>query len=374
MHPRYTLSFFLVFLPCIHMGLFVKSSSKGGWEHRGKAQPHPWLWGRAGGSVCCSPGRCPSPPAVDYADRRQPYELLVGSTITYFCRHGFVLIPGVSPTTTCLKNFTWSAIPALCQGEFCAPPPLIINGQHTGLRTELFPYGTEVKYSCAAGLSLIGDESIYCTSEDGVNLTWSGPAPECRVVRCPRPVVAQGRMDLSWHTFPYGTSVRFSCSEGFVLHGSAESRCMADGSWQPALPKCQPVANGKLTSTDQTWYPINTTVTFVCHEGYHHFSGDGEAALKDSWTATCLADGNWTPLPKCVSIVVWLFLDERCLISAMKSNPDPLKKPLLHCRGGGCSCVQPMHSKLGKSLKAAVWVPICSNSITRGFLCFCCFA
>lgn len=56
---------------------------------------------------------------------------------------------------------------------------------------------------------------------------------------------------------------------------------------------------GKLTSTDQMWYPINATVTFECHEGYHHFSGDGEAALKDSWTATCLADGNWTPLPKC---------------------------------------------------------------------------
>jgi len=47
-------------------------------------------------------------------------------------------------------------------------------------------------------------------------------------------------MDLSRHTFSYGTSVRFSCNEGFVLHGSAESRCVADGTWQPALPECQP--------------------------------------------------------------------------------------------------------------------------------------
>lgn len=43
-----------------------------------------------------------------------------------------------------------------------------------------FPYGSEVKYSCAEGLSLIGDESIHCTSENRENLTWSGPAPECR--------------------------------------------------------------------------------------------------------------------------------------------------------------------------------------------------
>ncbi|XP_021233226.1 complement receptor type 1-like [Numida meleagris] len=312
----------------------------------------------------CIRGRCPAPPAVDHADRRTSYELLVGSTVTYFCRHGYTLIPGVSPTTTCLNNFTWSAIPALCQmvqcpsptiingremsakqdkysvgqqvefqcdlgymmwgsqraqcwsdgtwkppvpfcDKVCPPPPHITNGQHTGLRTDLFPYGMEVKYSCASGLSLIGDESIYCTSEDGVNLTWSGPAPECRVVRCPRPVVAQGRMVLPWHTFPYGMSVRFSCNEGFVLHGNAESRCAADGSWQPALPKCQPVlcpkprvANGWLTSTDQTWYPANATVTFECHKGYQ-LSGDGEDVFKGPWTATCLADGNWTALPKC---------------------------------------------------------------------------
>lgn len=71
--------------------------------------------------MSCSPGRCPSPPAVDHADRRLSYELLVGSTVTYFCRHGYMLIPGVSPTTTCLTDFTWSAVPALCQSECSLP-------------------------------------------------------------------------------------------------------------------------------------------------------------------------------------------------------------------------------------------------------------
>uniref|UniRef100_A0A669QD87 Sushi domain-containing protein n=1 Tax=Phasianus colchicus TaxID=9054 RepID=A0A669QD87_PHACC len=290
MHPRYTRSFFLVFFPCIHVGLFAKSASR--WAGTPKLSPILGC-GVELLALCAAPQVAVLP-------------------LLLLTSHGYTLIPGVSPTTTCLKNFTWSAIPALCQSEcsllfasetsakqekysvgqqvefqcnpgytlwgsqrtqcwsdgtwkppvpycdkVCVPPPLITNGQHSGLRTELFPYGTEVKYSCAAGLSLIGDESIYCTSEDGVNLTWSGPAPVCRgesqqsipltqppalypVVRCPRPVVAQGRMDVSWHTFSYGTSVRFSCNEGFVLHGNAESRCVADGSWQPALPECQP--------------------------------------------------------------------------------------------------------------------------------------
>uniref|UniRef100_A0A803YBT8 Sushi domain-containing protein n=1 Tax=Meleagris gallopavo TaxID=9103 RepID=A0A803YBT8_MELGA len=204
------------------------------------------------------------PPSPTSADTEK---YSVGQQVEFQCNPGYMLWG--SQRTQCWSDGTWKPPVPYCDkgepkrhflggsrelhlstahGSICAPPPLIINGQHTGLRTELFPYGTEVKYSCAAGLSLIGDESIYCTSEDGVNLTWSGPAPECRVVRCPRPVVAQGRMDLSWHTFPYGTSVRFSCSEGFVLHGSAESRCMADGSWQPALPKCQPVTLTLLKS------------------------------------------------------------------------------------------------------------------------------
>lgn len=72
-----------------------------------------------------APGRCPSPPALSYADRSPQREFLVGSTVTYFCRHGYTLIPEVSPTITCLKNFTWSAIPTLCQSKcpgFFAPP------------------------------------------------------------------------------------------------------------------------------------------------------------------------------------------------------------------------------------------------------------
>lgn len=52
----------------------------------------------------------------------------------------------------------------------CSPPPRITHGLDINPTSSFFPYGYRMKYSCAAGLSLIGDESIYCTSEDGVNL------------------------------------------------------------------------------------------------------------------------------------------------------------------------------------------------------------
>uniref|UniRef100_A0A8C3KPJ7 Sushi domain-containing protein n=1 Tax=Calidris pygmaea TaxID=425635 RepID=A0A8C3KPJ7_9CHAR len=111
---------------------------------------------------------------------------------------------------------------------FCGPPPKIDYGQHSGLRTEQFPYGLEVKYSCAEGLSLIGDDQLPPLL--------SLPA----VVRCPKPVVERARMTPPRLTFPYGADVRFSCEEGFELRGDAESRCLEDGAWHPPLPSCQP--------------------------------------------------------------------------------------------------------------------------------------
>ncbi|XP_064029964.1 complement component receptor 1-like protein [Pogoniulus pusillus] len=156
-------------------------------------------------------------------------------------------------------------------------------------------------------MALIGDDSIYCTSRDGVNLAWSGPAPQCKVVRCPRPAVERGRILSRMFTFPYKATVRFSCDEGYTLHGAAESQCMSDSSWHPPLPTCQrvlcpqpQVANGKVENSlgDRSWYPTNATVTLECLPGYH-LSADGDVALEDSWTATCLPDGSWTPLPQC---------------------------------------------------------------------------
>lgn len=95
-------------------------------------------------SPALAPGQCSHPPAVEHADLQHRHEFLVGTTLTYSCRVGFSLIPGVSPTITCLQNFTWSSVPRLCQSEcntcFALPtkhrfnntvlkPPLVLLGQ-----------------------------------------------------------------------------------------------------------------------------------------------------------------------------------------------------------------------------------------------------
>uniref|UniRef100_A0A8C0G8C1 Sushi domain-containing protein n=1 Tax=Chelonoidis abingdonii TaxID=106734 RepID=A0A8C0G8C1_CHEAB len=119
----------------------------------------------------------------------------------------------------------------------CGRPPTLMNGLHNGGMKEYFPYESQVTYSCGNGLSLIGESSIYCTS-DGVNMMWSGPAPQCKG----KPEVENGRMMTTRQAFTYGVTVRFSCKEGYLLHGSRESQCQDDNTWNPPVPSCQPGA------------------------------------------------------------------------------------------------------------------------------------
>ncbi|NWQ81605.1 CR1L protein, partial [Columbina picui] len=127
---------------------------------------------------CTEAPRCPKP---DTAHGKEVYksknDYTAGTRVRLECDEGYALRG--QDSTECQAGVRWNPPLPFCD-KVCGPPPKIANGQHSGLRTEPFHYGAEVKYSCAEGLSLIGDNPIYCTSDNGVNLTWSGPAPECR--------------------------------------------------------------------------------------------------------------------------------------------------------------------------------------------------
>uniref|UniRef100_A0A8D0F2W6 Sushi domain-containing protein n=1 Tax=Strix occidentalis caurina TaxID=311401 RepID=A0A8D0F2W6_STROC len=244
---------------------------------------------------CIPEPRCPKP---DTANGREIYnsknDYTVGTRLRLVCDLGYVLRG--QGLTECQADKTWSPLLPFCD-KACGPPPQVPNGQHSGAGREQFSYGAEVTYSCAEGLSLIGDASIYCTSDDGVNLEWSGPAPECRVVRCPRPTVERGRMIPQRFTFPYGVAVKFSCDEGFVLQGNAETRCLADSTWHPPLPTCQPVrCRQSLRQEDITFYPsksmfeVNETLTFFCKRDGYRSTGS---------VTTCSANGTWIPPVTC---------------------------------------------------------------------------
>uniref|UniRef100_A0A8C0HAI0 Sushi domain-containing protein n=1 Tax=Chelonoidis abingdonii TaxID=106734 RepID=A0A8C0HAI0_CHEAB len=113
-----------------------------------------------------------------------------------------------------MLTFFASAIP-------CPPPPGITRGSHTGQSGREFIYGSAVTYKCDKGVSLIGAASIHCTTKDKVNGVWSGPAPECKVVRCREPEVEKGKKQSGFGPdYSYGNTVIFECDSGYTLKGS----------------------------------------------------------------------------------------------------------------------------------------------------------
>ncbi|NWR79184.1 CR2 protein, partial [Centropus unirufus] len=244
---------------------------------------------------CTPEPYCPRP---DIAHGREVYASRnnygIGTRLRLMCDSGYVLRGQGS--TECQANASWAPPLPFCD-QVCGPPPQAANGWHSGLGQEHFSYGTSVTYHCAQGLSLIGDASIYCTSEDGLTLGWSGPAPECRVVRCPKPTVERGRMTPQKFVFPYGVDVQFSCDEGFKLQGAAGSRCQADGTWQPPLPTCQAVYCSRPSgeenlqiSSPRLRYEVNETLSYFCRSNIHQ---------SVSSAATCSSDGTWVPPATC---------------------------------------------------------------------------
>uniref|UniRef100_A0A2K6EZV3 Membrane cofactor protein n=1 Tax=Propithecus coquereli TaxID=379532 RepID=A0A2K6EZV3_PROCO len=138
------------------------------------------------------------------------------------------------------EEAVWSAKPAICARILCPPPPKIENGKHTFSDVEVFHYLEAVTYSCdpAPGpeeYSLVGERTLYCASHQ----KWSSDAPECKVVRCPFPVVANGKQISGFgKTFSYKATVMFECNKGFYLNGSDTIICGGNSTWEPSIPTC----------------------------------------------------------------------------------------------------------------------------------------
>ncbi|NXU35254.1 CR2 protein, partial [Drymodes brunneopygia] len=193
----------------------------------------------------------------------------VGAQVKLDCVEGYTLRG--SATITCGADLSWKPELPFCD-EVCGPPPTIPFGWHSGRSSTQFPYGAKVTYECAAGLSLVGNSSIYCTSGDGRSLEWSGPAPECR-----------------------GECLVLA---GIGVWGQAEpcSRSCKPGVHEPVQLLCElqcsrlPVQEDVVVNFKKMWYEVNETVSFYCKR---------ERLPATLPKSTCSPNGTWTPPPMC---------------------------------------------------------------------------
>ncbi|XP_063095697.1 membrane cofactor protein isoform X2 [Cavia porcellus] len=164
-----------------------------------------------------------------------------GDIVHFSCVEGFY-VSGIAALSCELRgdNVDWNGRVPTCEKVLCSPPPKIQNGKYTFSDVQVFEYFEAVTYSCDAvqgpdKLSLVGNEVLYCAGHQ----KWSSAAPECKVVKCPLPVVKNGKQISGLgQTFFYQATVTFQCLPGFYFNGSSTVVCGSDNTWKPSIPEC----------------------------------------------------------------------------------------------------------------------------------------
>ncbi|NWU99169.1 CR1L protein, partial [Upupa epops] len=235
-------------------------------------------------------------------------DLSFGSKATFSCHEGYRLV-GVKEISCVLEGdgVDWSKALPFCESIPCEPPPKIANGHYT--KQDEYRYQTVVTYACddvpqgTDPFSLIGQDSIFCTQGADFNGVWSGPPPQCKVVKCENPRVENGRKIAGLgHSYSYRDSVEFMCDKGYVMNGAALITCEEDSTWSPPKPTCEKItevvcaapniAHGVVIPTKSV-YGQGEAVQLRCN-AYCAFSDD-----QKEMTVTCQGQNTWSSLPNC---------------------------------------------------------------------------
>ncbi|EDL39740.1 zona pellucida sperm-binding protein 3 receptor isoform 2 precursor [Mus musculus] len=154
----------------------------------------------------------------------------------------------------------------------CGPPPLLPFASPTNQLYEstTFPSGTVLKYTCHHGFKRVNSSHLSC-DENG---SWVY-STFCARKRCKNPgELVNGKVEIPSDLL-VGSIIEFSCSKGYLLIGSATSRCEVQGKgvdWSDSLPECviatceppPPISNGKHSGRDDDLYTFGSVVIYNC--------------------------------------------------------------------------------------------------------------
>ncbi|NWR45871.1 C4BPA protein, partial [Regulus satrapa] len=257
--------------------------------------------------VFCTARKCQYPGDLEngYVDAT---DLTFGSKVTFSCKEGYRLV-GNEEISCNIKDggVGWSGALPHCENIPCEPPPKIDNGDYEERAS--YVYQSSVTYRCrevpkgSDPFSLIGPDTIYCTSDAHSNGVWSGPPPECRVVKCENPRVENGRKTSGFgSSYSYKDSVVFECDQGYFLVGAEVITCEENSAWVPPKPTCEKitadvcpapeVANGVLIPGKRV-YGKGESVHIKCEAGCSFPDGSAEV------TVTCQGQSSWGALQHC---------------------------------------------------------------------------
>ncbi|XP_032499944.1 C4b-binding protein alpha chain isoform X2 [Phocoena sinus] len=183
----------------------------------------------------------------------------------------------------------------------CGPPPYLqFASPINELNETEFETGATLKYSCRPGYSRTSSRSYFITCDS----TGSWKYREfCVKKRCGNPGELLNGQVTAKTDYSFGSQIEFSCSEGYILTGSATSFCEIQDKgvgWSDPLPiceivKCEPppaISNGKHNGGDEDFYTYGSSVTYSCDPD---FSMLGTASISCRLENKTI--GVWNPSP-----------------------------------------------------------------------------
>uniref|UniRef100_A0A9J8B4T2 CUB and Sushi multiple domains 2 n=1 Tax=Cyprinus carpio carpio TaxID=630221 RepID=A0A9J8B4T2_CYPCA len=239
----------------------------------------------------CKIVNCTDPGHVENGIRQVlpsgPHRYSFQTAVSYSCNPGYYLL-GTS-TLSCQGEGTWDRSLPKCLLVLCDRPSMPPYAQISGDRRTV---GSVIRFSCIGQRSVVGNTTRMCQL-DG---QWSGSLPHCSgdsAGMCGDPGVPVHGIRLG-EEFSIGSIVRFSCEPGYILKGSSERTCLANGSWVGIQPEfCKgltppSIPNGQVVGSDFQW---GSSISYSCNQGYQ---------LSLPTVLTCQGTGNWSgERPQC---------------------------------------------------------------------------
>ncbi|XP_048872283.1 membrane cofactor protein-like isoform X2 [Brienomyrus brachyistius] len=214
-----------------------------------------------------------------------------GAMVAYECVTGYIRMSGMK-NSTC-QDGKWSSLTLKCQKKSCGSPLDIINGRYN--ISEGTDFGAMIYAICNEGYILANQIEYRTCKEDG----WDNHDPVCEAVNCGEPPTVLNGMPSRISDIRYQESVEYSCTKSYTLIGSSLITCSANGSFTPAPPNCSVVwchepsiANSRRLQGSPP-YGYESFVVYECMKGYK-MTGEGQLI--------CDVNG-WTPgIPTCSKV------------------------------------------------------------------------
>ncbi|XP_055013071.1 CUB and sushi domain-containing protein 3 [Boleophthalmus pectinirostris] len=232
-------------------------------------------------------------PGVPANGLRYGEDFTIGQNITFQCQPGYRMEEDGSPVRACTQNGTWSGNMPMCSAVTCPSPPAISNGV---LQGSDFEWGSSVSYSCSPGYELSFPAVLTCVA----NGSWSGMLPQCLPKFCGDPGTLVGGF-REGRSFIYQSEVSFTCAPPLILVGTATRLCESDGTWSGTQPRCiEPTKTScdnpgtpRYGSLNRTFgFKVGSVVSFQCQPGH---------LIQGSSSRTCQPDLTWSGTqPECI--------------------------------------------------------------------------